>query len=376
MFGKKFKLFRLMGFEVSVDASWIILAVLVAWSLSAGYFPFYYKELSRQAYWIMGIVGTAGLFLSIILHEFSHSVVARQSGMPMKGITLFIFGGVAEMHQEPPSARDEFWMAVAGPAASVALAAGFYGVGRLGHVAGWPVYITGVVGYLAVINLILAIFNLLPAYPLDGGRILRSALWYWKQNLPWATRVSSQIGSGFGIALIALGVVRVLYGHFIGGMWFFVIGLFIRTAARSSYQQLLTRRALEGEPVSRFMNQEPVTVSPSTTLDQLVEDYIYKFHYKFYPVVDGDQLSGCVSTRQVKEISQEDWPNTPVRQIAENCSPENTVAPDTDAVEALSTMRKTGVSRLMVVENGRLKGIIALKDLLNFLSTKIELEEV
>ncbi|MGM0375088.1 MAG: CBS domain-containing protein, partial [Chloroflexota bacterium] len=162
---------------------------------------------------------------------------------------------------------------------------------------------------------------------------------------------------------------------FIGGMWFFVIGLFIRTAARSSYQQLLTRRALEGEPVSRFMNQEPITVSPSTTLDQLVEDYIYKFHYKFYPVVDGDQLIGCVSTRQVKEISQEDWPNTPVRQIAENCSSENTVAPDTDAVEALATMRKTGVSRLMVVENGRLKGIIALKDLLSFLSTKIELEE-
>lgn len=375
MFGRKFTLFRLFGFEVGIDPTWIILAILVAWSLSTGYFPFYYRNLSTEAYWIMGIIGAVGLFLSIIFHEFSHSLVARRSGMPMKGITLFIFGGVAEMNEEPPGAKEEFWMALAGPVSSFVAAGVFYALEGLGNAVGWPIYITAVVGYLTLINFILAVFNLIPAYPLDGGRILRSILWGWKKNIRWATRVSSQIGEAFGIALVILGVFRVLTGYFIGGMWLFLIGMFIRGAARASYQQLLTRRALEGEPVSRFMNENPITVPPSISLDKLVEEYIYRYHHKLYPVVDGDTLVGCITTRQVKAISREEWSSTTTGQLAVDCSSENTVSPETDAVEALAAMQKNSASRMMVVSDGRLKGIISLKDLLDFLSMKVEFEQ-
>jgi len=374
LFGKRFKLFKLLGFEVSIDLSWIIIAILIAWSLSTGLFPFQYKNLSAQTYWFMGAIGAAGLFLSIIAHEFCHSLVARKHGMPMKGITLFIFGGVAEMGDEPPSAKAEFWIAVVGPLASIAIAIIFYGLYRLGGSAGWPAPVSGVVGYLAMINGLLAAFNLVPAFPLDGGRILRSALWGWKKNLRWATRVSSAVGTGFGIFLIVLGVVRVLGGNFIGGMWFFLIGMFIQSAAKMSYQQLVTRKALEGEPLKRFMNTNPVTVPSSTKLEQLVEDYVYRYHFKMFPVVN-QKLLGCVTTKQIKAVSREEWSQMTVGELAERCTAENTIEPQTDAVQALSKMRRNHVSRLMVVENDELVGIIALKDMLEFLSLKIELDE-
>jgi Zn-dependent protease/CBS domain-containing protein len=376
MFGNRIKLFKLLGFEVRVDWSWIIIAILIAWSLSKGLFPSYYKNLSPQTYWWMGIIGTAGLFLSIIAHEFSHSLVARKYGLPMKGITLFIFGGVAEMEEEPASARVEFMMAIAGPLSSILIALIFYGIHAAGKQAGLAQPINGVVGYLAMINGILALFNLLPAFPLDGGRVLRSILWGVKKNLRWATYISSRIGSGFGILLIVLGVIQVFRGNFIGGMWWFLIGMFLQGAAKASYQQLLTRRALEGEPVRRFMKTDAVTVPPSISLEQLVEDYIYKYHFKMFPVVeDHDRLIGCVTTRQIKEIPRAEWGRRTVGDVASQCTPENTIEPHADAMKALSIMKQTGASRLMVVEGGRLVGIIALKDLLELLSLKVELEQ-
>jgi Zn-dependent protease/CBS domain-containing protein len=374
MFGKRFKLFRLMGFEVGIDLSWIIIAILIAWSLSTGLFPFQYRDLSTETYWLMGIVGAIGLFLSIIAHEFAHSLVARKSGMPMKGITLFIFGGVAEMGDEPPSAKAEFQIAAVGPLSSFAIAAVFYGIYHLGSLGGWPPPLNGVVGYLAMINVILAIFNLIPAFPLDGGRILRSILWGWKQNLRWATRVASNIGSGFGIFLIVLGVFRILTGNFIGGLWFGLIGIFIQGAAKTAYQQLVTRKALEGEPLKRFMNPDPVKVPPSATIDELVENYIYRHHYKFFPVADNGQLIGCITTKQVREIPREQWQQKKVAEVAVECSEGNTIEPEADSVEALAAMRRNDASRLMVVKDGQLAGIITLKDMLAFLSLKVELE--
>jgi Zn-dependent protease/predicted transcriptional regulator len=375
MFSRKFKLFKLLGFEVGLDPSWAILAVLIAWSLSTGFFPFQYKNLSTQTYWLMGIVGAIGLFLSIVAHEFSHSIVARLHGMPMKGITLFIFGGVAEMGDEPPNAKAEFQIAVVGPLSSLAIAVIFYAISILGVQTGWPQPVNGVVSYLAMINGLLMLFNLIPAFPLDGGRILRAILWGWKKNLRWATRVSSSIGTGFGIFLIVLGVVRVLSGNFIGGMWFFLIGMFIHSAAKMSYQQLITRKALEGEPLKRFMNTEPVTVPRSTTVEQLVEDYVYRHHFKMFPVVeDHNKLLGCVTLNQIKEIPRAEWRSKTAGDLAVRCSEENTIAPNADAVEALSAMRRNNAGRLMVVEKDQLVGIIALKDMLEFLSLKVELD--
>jgi CBS domain-containing protein len=229
-------------------------------------------------------------------------------------------------------------------------------------------------GYLALINLILAVFNLVPAFPLDGGRVLRAGLWAWKGDLRKATRLASRIGEGFSLVMIGLGIFRVLTGYFVGGMWFILIGLFLRSAAQASYKQLLTRRALEGEPLQRFMNPEPVTVPPETRLDRLVEDYIYRYHHKLYPVVDGDRLIGCITNRQVKDIPRERWNVTRVGDLVQACSEENAIDPETDTIQVLARMHRSNTGRMMVVKGGRLIGIIALKDLLAFLSMKIDLE--
>jgi Zn-dependent protease/CBS domain-containing protein len=374
MFARRFKLFKILGFEVGLDPSWIAIAILVTWSLSTGLFPFYYKELSTKMYWVMGIFGAIGLFLSIVVHEFSHSLVARKSGLPITGITLFIFGGVAQVDKEPDSPKDEFKIAVVGPLSSLSLALIFYLFHRLGNTLEWPLAINGVVAYLAMLNILLAVFNLVPAFPLDGGRILRSLLWFWKDNLRWATRVASSFGVGFGIFLIVLGVMRILSGNFIGGLWFGLIGLFIQGAARMSYQQLVTRKALEGESIKRFMNRNPVTVSPSTTIKELVENYIYPHYYKFFPVVDNGRLTGCITTSQIKAVGRDAWSKSTVSDVAVQCSEENTINPHVDAVEALSVMHRNKLSRLMVVENGQLVGIVTLKDMLAFLNLKVELE--
>jgi CBS domain-containing protein len=225
-----------------------------------------------------------------------------------------------------------------------------------------------------MINTILAVFNMVPAFPLDGGRVLRAALWAWKGRLRWATRITAGIGSGFGIFLIALGVLSVLGGNFIGGMWWFLIGMFVRAAAQMSYQQVVVRQGLEGVPVRRIMSPEPVAVPPGITLAELVEDYIYRHHFKMFPVVDDNSLIGCVGLRDIKEVPRERWGMTTVSAVMRECSPDNTVRPDSDALAALTRMHQSGNGRMLVTENGALVGIVTLKDMLKFLSIKLDLE--
>jgi len=374
MFGKKIHLFTLFGFKVGVDFSWVFLAVLITWSLATGVFPSYSKGLPRSTYWWMGAVGALGLFGSIIFHEFCHSIVARRFGLAMKGITLFIFGGVAEMQEEPRSAKVEFLMAIAGPLSSAALAGVFYLLYEAAKTGGLAQSVTGVLGYLTLLNLILAAFNLVPAFPLDGGRVLRSILWAARGNLRWATRVASQLGAAFGLFLIVVGVISFVTGYIISGVWYFLIGMFIRGASQMSYRQLLVRGALGGEQVSRFMESQPVVVSSSLSIEELVDEYFYRYHYKMFPVSDGDSLLGCVSTKQVKEVPREQWSERTVSEVVEPCAGENTVTSSTDAMQALAIMNRTGNSRLMVVDGGRLMGIITLKDLLRFFALKMDLE--
>ncbi|HUU52601.1 MAG TPA: site-2 protease family protein [Candidatus Heimdallarchaeota archaeon] len=375
MFGKSITLFKLFGFEVKIDISWLVIALLITWTLAKGSFPHYYQGFQNSTYWIMGILGALGLFIAIIFHELSHSLVAQKFGIPMKGITLFIFGGVAEMTEEPPSPKAEFFMAIAGPISSIILGLGLFGVRLLGEGIGWSKPVLGVISYLALINLILAGFNLLPAFPLDGGRMLRSVLWGMKDNLRWATRIASSIGSAFGIALILFGVLSVFMGNLIGGVWWVLIGMFMRGASQMSYQQLLVRRSLEGEKVRRFMVSDPVSVSPSISVEDLVEDYIYKYHFKMFPVVEDGKLLGCVTLNQVKEIPREERHRQTIRGLAKSCTKENTVGPDEDAMKVLAIMNKAKSSRLMVVEGDKLLGVIALKDMLEFLSLKVDLED-
>lgn len=375
MFGRTYTLFKMFGFAVRVDTSWLVIAVLITWSLAAMVFPHQVPGLSHAEYWLMGIAGAFLLFASIVVHEFAHSLVARRSGLAMKGITLFIFGGVAEMEHEPPSAKAEFQMAIAGPLTSVIVGAIFF-VLALAMRGSWPAATVGVFIYLYWINWVLALFNMIPAFPLDGGRVLRSLLWHWKGNIWQATRIASTIGSGFGILLMAYGVFRLLvFGDFIGAVWMFLIGMFLRSVAQGSYQQLIVQRMLEGESIRRFMNTNPVTVSPALSLEDLVENYVYKYHYKMFPVVnESHDLLGCVTTKEVKAVPRDEWAQNSVQAVMRASCAEDTVTPDTDAIKALTQMKKTQNSRLMVVDGGHLAGVLTLKDLLNFLSAKLELE--
>lgn len=375
MFGSRITLFKLLGFEVRIDISWIIIAVLIVWSLAQGVFPLYDKTLSPLTYWLLGVGGAIGLFASIIFHELSHSLVARRFGLPMRGITLFIFGGVAEMDDEPSSPKAEFLMAIAGPLASIGI--GALCLGLLSLIRGiWPRPSELILNYLGTINLILAAFNLLPAFPLDGGRVFRSLLWRWKGDVRWATRVASQVGSGFGLFLIFLGVFSVLGGGLVGGIWWALIGLFLRSASKMSYQNVLVRSALEGESVKRFMKTDPVTVSGDTTVDHLVEDFIYKYHYKMFPVINDSRPLSCVSINDVKSVPREEWDHHTVKELAKPCSTDNTISMDEDAIKALTVMNKTGSSRLMVVDHGgKLIGMVAMRDLMRFLALKLDLDE-
>lgn len=375
MFGRSVTLFKLFGFAVRVDVSWIVIAVLITWSLAEGFFPFQYGNLSAATYWWMGGAGALGLFASIIFHEMSHSLVARRYNLPIKGITLFIFGGVAEMDDEPESPKVEFMMAIAGPISSILLGVIFYALYLLGQRNGWAQPINGVIGYLSFINFFLAAFNLVPAFPLDGGRVLRSILWGWKKDVRWGTRVAAAIGSGFGLFLIILGAINALQGNAIGGIWQILIGVFLRTAAKVSYQRVLMRNSFESETVRRLMRPDPVSVSPSTSLEQLVENYIYRYHFKRFPVVESGKLIGCIDLDQIKEVPREEWPRRSAGELMKVCSPDNTIPSDADAMRALSKMNRTHTSRLMVVEGDRLVGTLSLKDMMSFLSNKVELEE-
>ena len=370
-----FHLFTLFGFEVKLDLSWLLLALLISWSLGAGWFPARYPDLPSHVYAWMGVAVAIGVFFSIVFHEFSHSIVARHYGMPIRGITLFIFGGVAEMESEPPDPKTEFLMAIAGPISSFLLAALLWAAASIAEGGAWPQPVAGVLSTLAVVNFTVAVFNLAPAFPLDGGRVLRAALWHWRRDLQEATFISSRIGRGFGTALMILGVIAFVGGNLIGGMWWFLIGIFVRGAASSSYQQLVLKDMVEGQPVRRFMRSEPVTVVPSLSIAEWVEDYIYRHHYKMYPVVDGSRLLGCVTVDSLQGLRREDWSTTHVADVMEQRSESNTVDAGTDTMTLLTNILKpAGRSRFMVVEDDRLVGIIALKDLLELISLKLEIE--
>ncbi len=371
---KGIHLFTIFGFKVKIDLSWLILGIIITWSLARGFFPHYYPDLTSTTYWIMGLGGALGIFISIIFHELSHSLVAKRFGLPMGGITLFIFGGVAHMTEEPESPKVEFLMAIAGPISSIIFGGVLYGLYMAGDAYGVPVTITGIFKYLSYLNVILAAFNLVPAFPLDGGRLLRSALWKWGGNLRRATFYASKAGSVFGITLIVIGIISVITGNLIGGVWYFLIGMFLRSAANNSYQQLIIRQSLEGYTVRRFMNPNPVSVSPDTSVSELVDKYIYQYHHKMYPVVDRENLLGCVTLKQVKDVPGEERSSKTVKDLYAGCSDDNTIEAKEDAMKALTIMNRTKQSRLLVVDGGGLAGVISLKDIMELLSVKIDLE--
>jgi Zn-dependent protease/CBS domain-containing protein len=378
MFGARWRLFHLLGIPIYLDISWAVVFFLVTGSLYEQ-FSIDVPGLTVSEYVAMGLVSALAFFTCIVLHELGHAVVARATGLPIRGITLFIFGGVAELGDEPKSAGGEFLMAIAGPVVSAVLAGAFYLAYAVGLGAGWPVPPLSVFYWLSKINLLLLLFNMVPAFPLDGGRVLRSLLWGVTGSLRRSTWWAALLGRGFAWLLIGLGVLSFFVTgpggeRNWGGLWLAVIGLFLNNAAKGSYQQVLVRQALSGEPVRRFMNPQPVVVPPWTDLRHFVDDFVYHYHRKAFPVGADGRLEGYISTQMLSRYQRDEWAAHTVADVMDHDVKALSIAPDTDALEALGKMQRTGLSRLLVVEGESLVGIVSLKDLLRFLHLKLELE--
>lgn len=370
---------RVAGIPIQIDASWIIIALVLTWSMANVFVQFFPLDenpgWTAGTYWCMGAATTLGLFACLVLHELGHSLVAQHFGLRIRSITLFIFGGVAELEQEPPAAWAEFWIAGAGPAASVVLAAGFWLLAAAGRAVEWPMSVVGVLRHLALLNAVLVGFNLIPAFPLDGGRVFRAILWATTGNLRRATSITAQLGQGFGNLLMLLGVLILLSGNPLPGLWWMLIGWFLHGAAHSSYETMVVRNLLGSQPVSRFMTRDVSSVPPELDVEQLVEKYVYQQHHRLYPVRTNGRLLGYVTPREIKQVPRAEWPMHRVRDIMVADLDQVRISADTRAVEALTQMERTGQTRLLVVESGSLVGILTLKDFLDFLGLKFELEE-
>lgn len=364
MFSNSVKLFDVFGFQIKVDPSWLIIAALIVWSLSSGYFPQEVPDLHNSDYLALAVVAMLGLFAGLILHELAHSLVARRFGLGVGGITLFLFGGVAELEQEPESAGSEFWIAIAGPLMSFALAALFWVATGAVTASGASGGLVALFEYLAAINLILALFNLLPAFPLDGGRVLRAALWRAKGDLLAATRTASLAGSAFGYALVALGLFALFSGQsIIGSLWPVLIGLFLAGAARATYQQMLTRRALVGRKVGDLMTRAVHTTGPDRTVRDLVEDVMLAHGVGFVPVIEDGRALGYVDTGTVRGIDRDNWDAARVEDVFVALTPDMRSSPREPLEQLLKRISQSGRRKFIVEDGRRFAGVVTLSDL-------------
>jgi Zn-dependent protease/CBS domain-containing protein len=370
-----FPLFRIAGIQVRVDPSWFLIFLLIWWSLSAGYFPRARPEAGTAAAWGAGLLTALLFFVSLLLHELSHSLVARRAGHEVRSITLFLFGGASEMTSEPADPATEFEIAVVGPLASFALALFFWLLGRA-LPGGTPDLVPSVVEYLAWINVALGTFNLLPGFPLDGGRILRALVWWRTGSLRRASRVATQAGKGLGLGLALLGGIQIFSGALVGGIWLVLIGLFARGLAESSYQSLILRELLGQVSVADVMVREPVTVSPELTLDRLIDDYVLAHGFRGFPVVEGKRTLGVISLERLARVPPEQRAQQRVRDHLEPADAEHRVAPETPLLEALAQMGRIGAQRLLVLRPGsdELAGLLTQSGLVRFVELRQALE--
>jgi Zn-dependent protease len=356
-----FTLGRISGIEIGVNWSWLVIFALLVWSLAAGVFPDQYPDLGDGTYYAMAIVTTILFFVSLLLHELGHAFTARREGMEIEGITLWLFGGVAKFKGEFPSAGAEFRIAIAGPLVTLVLGVAFM---ALGFLAFGSDPVQGVVGYLGYVNLLLLAFNLLPALPLDGGRVLRAALWGAKRDFASATRIAANVGRGFGYLFIAAGLFAFFVTGAFGGAWLAFIGWFLLGAATAELRYLSVREALGGLSVRDIMVRDPVVVDPDTTLGRLMDEVIWNARYTTYPVVEDGRPVGLLPFRCVAQVPRSEWDERTVRDCMLPLDKVPVVSesqPLTDAAVELSD--DGGIGRALVVEGGRLVGLLSVTDL-------------
>jgi Zn-dependent protease/CBS domain-containing protein len=369
------KVGKILGVPISIDISWLVIFALIVYTLAVGYFPQANPNFTPGMNWLAGIIAGLMLFVSVLLHELMHSYVAKKNGIGIGGITLFIFGGVSRMRDEPRTPEAELKMAIAGPATSFALAGIFWGIAML---AG-PRYLSPlgyqIVLYLAFINLMLAIFNMLPGFPLDGGRVLRAILWGSLNSLDRATRYASYVGQGFGYLFIFGGFAGMLLlkGFFLSGLWLVFIGWFLNNAAQQSYQQIALRRSLSGVDVHRVMSTDFPHVDPEMCLDDFVHDYLLKYDYTAFPVTEDDNLVGIITVNEVRNIPRERWGGMSVRDVARPPEEERVIDENDDAFDALMHMAEGNLNRLLVMHDGKLTGIVTQDSIINIVRTKMQL---
>jgi len=369
-----FTLMRVGGIDIIIDYSWFIIFFLVVYTMAESYFPQAHQHYSTPQYWIMGAIVAVLFFISILIHEIAHSFVAMKHGIKVTSIRLLIFGGLAQVTSEPKTGRHEFLIALSGPAASMALGMLFLTIYSYYYVTDLKTPIAGISGWLAGANIILAVFNLIPGFPLDGGRILRAFLWDRWNDRERATKVVSQIGNSFALFLIIFGVLQFLVTQsLISGLWLIFVGLFMKQSAAGSYQAVMMQRALDGVQVRQIMTENLITVDWLTSINELVENYIYKHQFANYPVFNRDEFVGMVSLEGVKTISKELWGFKQVRDIMTPVELVPCLKPTDDATEALSRMVSEDIGRMPVVENGHLLGIVSRRDIMNLFKVKSDL---
>jgi Zn-dependent protease/CBS domain-containing protein len=364
------RLFRIAGIDIGIHYTWILIFVLLSWSLAQGFFPQLYPGWDTITYWITGVVAALLLFVSVLIHELAHSLVAQARGMTVTSITLFIFGGVSNLEEEPEKPKVELAMSIVGPLASLALAGIFWGLVQL--VGNQQSPLAATLTYLALINAILAGFNLLPGFPLDGGRVLRSILWDRTGNLVKATNIAATVGRFMGWGLIAFGLFQIFAGNFIGGIWFAFIGWFLSSSADASRREITLREQLSGVQVKEVMTTNPTDISPDTSVAELVSNVFRKQHGRAVPVCQNAQVLGIVTVTDVKELPREKWGETAVKEIMTR-EPLYSVTPEDDLNTALRLIAKHDINQVLVLRDDKCAGLLSRSDILTHLHLSQEL---
>jgi Zn-dependent protease len=361
---------RILGIPIGLDYSWFVIFALLTWTLGGSYYPAEFKDWPPLLYWVMGAATAIMLFASVLLHELGHSVVAQRYNISVRSITLFLFGGVAQIGSEPTSATAEFFIAIAGPLVSLALAILFYVVQPL--VAGLaPLW--GLARYLAYINMALVLFNLIPGYPLDGGRVFRAIVWAVTGNMRRATLTAANVGRLFALAFIFVGVWQMFGGNFSGGLWIAFIGWFLDSAASGQVHQVMFQGLLSGHRVSQAMSTRCATVPADLTLQQLVDEHILASGQRCFLVNRGDDTVGMMTLHRIKEVPRPEWATTSAAHVMLPWDQLKRIDPDTELWVALQQMDRDGVNQLPVTRDHHVIGMLSRSDVITFLRTLQEL---
>lgn len=366
----KLKLGRILGIPVGLHWTWVLIFGLMSWSLALGYFPTEYPQLSVAAYWILGTVTSLLFFASVLLHELGHSVVALRNDIPVRDITLFIFGGVARIEREPKTPGAEFWIAIAGPLTSFVLAVVFAALWWLDRMI--P-YLAAPSIWLMRINLILATFNLIPGFPLDGGRVLRAVAWKLTGNFYHATRIATNSGQLVAFGFMALGVFTMLGGNFFNGLWLAAIGWFLQNAAATSYAQANLQQMLQDVTAAQVMTRECALIPRGISLQQLIEEQVLTGGRRCFFVGEGDHLLGLLTLTDVAKIPRVAWADTAAGQVMVPWERIVRVEPNTLLLSALRIMDDANVNQVPVVEGDKIVGLLSRDRVLHYIRTRAEL---